>query len=117
MDRRHIPFGAHYGTYVSWRNMKKRCYTKSEISYPRYGGAGITVCEQWQTYQGFLADMGERPEGFSLDRINGLGNYEPGNCRWATRSEQNKNRRQPIPIRNALGQLVGSHAVIQQALG
>ena len=86
-----------YGTptYQSWRSMMKRCYQPRNISYPNCGGRGITVCEQWHDFTNFLADMGTRPAGKTIDRINNSGNYEPGNCRWATPKEQSQNSRQP----------------------
>lgn len=71
----------------------QRCNDPNSNRWSLYGGRGITVCPQWRTFQGFLADMGERPPGKTLDRINVDGNYEPDNCRWATASEQARNRR------------------------
>lgn len=81
-------------TYRSWQMMKHRCEDTTAINYSRYGGRGISVCARWQKFENFLADMGERPRGMSLDRHpNNNGNYEPGNCRWATPSQQARNRR------------------------
>lgn len=82
--------------YRSWREMLKRCRNPNAIQWKYYGGRGVTVCERWQGPNGFanfLADMGKRPEGLSLDRIDNDGNYEPTNCRWADRSTQMRNRR------------------------
>jgi hypothetical protein len=79
-------------TYVSWASIAPRCGNPNHPAYPRYGGRGITVCERWASFENFLADMGERPAGLSLDRIDNNGNYEPGNCRWATPKEQSSNR-------------------------
>ena len=81
--------------YNSWGSMKSRCNDANNPAYSRYGGRGITVCDRWRnSYEDFLADMGRRPTPqHSLDRINNNGNYEPGNCRWATQSEQCRNTR------------------------
>jgi hypothetical protein len=78
--------------WQSWRSMKERCLRRGHPAWQRYGGAGIAICERWMAFENFLADMGERPTGTTLDRINSSGNYEPGNCRWATLSEQAQNR-------------------------
>jgi hypothetical protein len=74
-------------------NMRRRCQNINHSRYADWGGRGIVVCERWQDYRNFLADMGEKPGGMSLDRINNDGHYEPGNCRWATFSEQRLNQR------------------------
>lgn len=93
-------------TYLSWRGAKARCFNENTKTYHYYGGRGITMCARWADpelgFQNFLADMGERPEGHTIDRINNDGNYEPGNCRWATPSQQNSNRgpRQKKPRRS-----------------
>ncbi|AUR97265.1 hypothetical protein NVP1238A_16 [Vibrio phage 1.238.A._10N.261.52.F10] len=84
--------GTHDYTYVSWRSMLDRCYRESAENYPIYGGKGITVCPQWRSsYETFLADMGERPQGFTIDRIDGAKGYYPDNCRWASAITQANN--------------------------
>ena len=80
-------------TYISWKHMKARCQNIKATDWKRYGKRGVTVCVNWQEFPGFLADMGLRPPGTSLDRMNNNGNYEPANCRWATAKEQALNRR------------------------
>jgi AraC-like DNA-binding protein len=104
------PFGQHQithghaigsngsATYRIWLGMRGRCRNPNNTRFSHYGGRGITVCDRWEptrggSFENFLADMGERPEGKSIDRIDNDGNYEPGNCRWATQSEQVKNQR------------------------
>ena len=84
-------------TYYTWQQAKGRCYNPNNISYSYYGGRGITVCDEWrEDFRNFLRDMGEKPSGTSIDRINNDGPYAPGNCRWATPAEQNANKRQML---------------------
>lgn len=92
LHRRQPSNGLRSPTWISWTSAKSRCFNPNAAGYASYGGRGITVCARWLDFANFLADMGERPEGTSLDRIDGTKGYEPGNCRWATRAQQSRNR-------------------------
>ncbi len=79
-------------TYRSWNAMNTRCKNPNTDNFKHYGGRGIQVCDRWNNFENFLNDMGERPDGKTLDRIDVNGNYKPENCRWATYSQQSRNK-------------------------
>jgi hypothetical protein len=87
--------------YSTWCSMIQRCTNPKRQSWHLYGGRGINVCERWRKFQNFAQDMGPRPHGTSIDRINPNGNYEPDNCRWATPKEQAETKRRKI-IKNCI---------------
>lgn len=83
------------GAYSSWRAMKTRAINSNATGHENYYDRGITICDRWLMFENFYEDMGDRPKGMSIDRIGNDGNYEPGNCRWATREQQYENKRRP----------------------
>lgn len=81
--------------YRTWQDMKRRCYNKNRPEYKNYGGRGIKVCKRWlENFWNFVNDMGEKPEGYSLERKNNDKGYYPSNCKWASRKDQNSNKRE-----------------------
>lgn len=88
----HLSGGKHSPTYTVWRGMLRRCSDQTHPSYANYGGKGVAVCERWKLFEAFLEDMGERPDGKTLDRVDGSKGYSKSNCRWFTMKEQANNR-------------------------
>lgn len=89
-----MPFKEIPPYYHVWRSMKDRCLNPNSKAYPDYGGRGISICDSWlNDYRQFAEDMGERPKGYSLDRIDNDGDYSPENCKWSSRKEQQRNQR------------------------
>jgi hypothetical protein len=85
-------------TYDTWAQMLTRCRNPNHKWYHRYGGRGISVCERWLTFENFYEDMGEKPAGLTLDRVDNDGNYEPGNCRWVAQKQQIRNRENTLMV-------------------
>lgn len=85
-------------TMITWEGMIQRCHNPNATKYETYGGRGITVCARWRVFKNFLEDMGLRPAGTTLDRIDSNGNYEPGNCRWASQKDQTENTRRIVRV-------------------
>ena len=84
--------------YGSWVAMRQRCQNPAHSAYRYYGARGISVCARWESFEAFIADMGPRPPGGTVERVNNDGNYEPANCRWASRKEQSNNSRQCVAV-------------------
>jgi len=100
LNHGHSKRGNHTSEYMCWQNMLRRCYTKTNPEYKRYGARGIIVCDEWKnSFEAFLNDVGEKPsKEYSLDRIDVNGNYCKENCRWATILEQSNNTRRNVYI-------------------
>lgn len=97
--------------YSIWASMVQRCTNPNDRNYHHYGGRGITVCQRWRTFENFYKDMGDRPAGMSLERVNNARGYSPANCVWATTPEQNRNRRNNVWVAAGGTQMLLSDAL------
>ncbi|MCO6407335.1 hypothetical protein [Hoeflea alexandrii] len=107
----HTSIGFQSRTYSTWHAMKERCQNERHMSYPDYGGRGISVCDRWNDFANFLADMGEKPDNVSIDRIDVNGNYEPSNCRWANVATQSANKRKRVKYQDIYALIAAASAV------
>ncbi len=108
----HATRGANSKTYIVWGSILQRCCNPNAVGYSSYGGRGIGVCDRWlASFENFLEDMGEVPRGLTIERVDVNGDYEPGNCVWATTQEQSHNRRT-----NRWVILRGEHMLLTEAL-
>lgn len=107
MKKREIHKKTHSPVYLTWTGMRQRCNNKNHTFYPRYGGVGIKVCKRWDdSFIKFLEDMGDRPLGTTIDRIDNYKGYCKGNCRWATKKEQSNNLKATLRIKDLDGKIL-----------